>query len=301
MGTDEYFQPLMDRARRKGGDSEDYQGVRCHIHIHRTGPAGQKTINPSSLWKSFRDKTERGVTEIEYGLSGTFGVPWQPYRFSFGRWDTFWQHIPSIVMVNAILWCSYFFSFRVHFWLNANAFDLPRALNYFVRILDFVPTIFISFVLGWAGHVLMDWTENVKVKKTRSEYMAKNTHKTVADNLEDSDDDDDINLMGEERETSDDTDIVTPVQSTRGAAVCKHDAPNMISFDSTSGRPDFEELMETEESHRHASTGIYLCGPEVMIKNCKKAAGMGCQHAAERLQMCIKKNKFVFYEEKFEW
>merc|ERR1712238_505606 len=99
----------------------------------------KKTINPSSLWKSFRDKTERGVTEIEYGLLGTFGVPWQPYRFSFGRWDNLWQHIPSILMFNAILWCSYFFSFRVHFWLNANAFDLPRALNYFVRILDFVP------------------------------------------------------------------------------------------------------------------------------------------------------------------
>merc|ERR1719491_1174464 len=242
--TDEYFQPLMDRARRKGGDSEDYQGVRCHIHIHRTGPAGQKTINPSSLWKSFRDKTERGVTEIEYGLLGTFGVPWQPYRFSFGRWDNLWQHIPSILMFTAILWCSYFFSIRVHFWLNSNPFDLPRALNYFVRVLDFLPTLFISFVLGWVGHVLMDWGENVKVKKTRSEYMAKNTHKTIADNLEDSDDDDDDDFIrgdGEEqRDTSDETNIVTAEQavavqqSTRGGGACHHDQPNMISFDSTS-------------------------------------------------------------------
>mmetsp|Transcript_36955 Transcript_36955/g.41718 ORF Transcript_36955/g.41718 Transcript_36955/m.41718 type:complete len:195 (-) Transcript_36955:44-628(-) len=143
-----------------------------------------------------------------------------------------------------------FFSIRVHFWLNANPFDLPRALNYFVRVLDFLPTLFISFVLGWAGHVLMDWGENVKVKKTRSEYMAKNTHKTIADNLDDSDDDDDdfIRGDGEERDASDDTDIVTAeqavaVQSTRGGGACNHDQPNMISFDSTSGRPDFEELM----------------------------------------------------------
>merc|ERR1719491_1414096 len=115
--------------------------------------------------------------------------------------------------------------------------------------------------------------------------MAKNTHKTIADNLEDSDDDDDfIRGDGEERDTSDDTDIVTAeqvvaVQSTRGGGACNHDQPNMISFDSTSGRPDFDELMETDDSHRHDSTGVYLCGPEVMVKNCKKAAGMGCQLA----------------------
>merc|ERR1712238_21203 len=220
-------------------------------------------------------------------MGGTFGVPWQPYRFSFGRWDTFWQHIPSILMFNAILWCSYFFSFRVHFWLNANAFDLPRALNYFVRILDFVPTIFISFVLGWAGHVIMDWTENVKVKKIRSEYMAKNTHKTIADNLEDSDDDDDfIRGDGEERDTSDETDSVAEqvvaVQSTRGGGACNHDQPNMISFDSTSGRPDLDELMETDDSHRHASTGIYLCGPEVMIKN-------GCKCVSRKINLSFTK------------
>jgi len=308
--TDEYFEPLMEKATRKGGDDANYQGVRCHIHIHRTGPAGQKTINPSSLWKSFRDKTERGVTEIEYGLLGTFGVPWSPYRFSFGRWDNLWQHIPSILMFCSILWCSYFFTQRVHLWLNYNAFDLPQALKYFVRITDFIPTIFISFVLGWAGHVLMDWTENVKVKKSRSEYMAKNTNKTLAYEIDDlSDDVGDGNInkslitSGGEADTSDDTHVVAEqaVQKSVRGAGCNHDQPNMISFDSTAGRPDFDELLEIDDSDRHDSTGIYLCGPEVMIENCKKAASMGCQLAAERLQMCIGGNKFVFYEEKFEW
>ena len=78
----------------------------------------------------------------------------------------------------------------------------------------------------------------------------------------------------------------------------------MISLDSTSGRPSFEELVEANSptNGEYSSTGIYLCGPEKMIESCKKAAGMGCQVAAERLQMLMKgNNKFVFYEEKFEW
>jgi len=108
---------------------------------------------------------------------------------------------------------------------------------------------------------------------------------------------------GEEADTSDDTNVVAEqaVQKSVRGAGCNHDQPNMISFDSTAGRPDFDELLEIDDSDRHDSTGIYLCGPEVMIENCKKAAGMGCQLAAERLQMCIGGNKFVFYEEKFEW
>jgi len=303
--TDEYFQPLMDKAAKKGGNDDDYQGVRCHIHIHRTGPAGQKTINPSSLWKSFRDKTERGVTEIEYGLLGTFGTPWAPYRFSFGRWDNLWQHLPSIMMFCLILWVSYFFTVKVHFWILYNPFDLPKAPAYFLRICDFIPTIFVSFAIGWIGHIMMDWTENVKVKKSRSEYMAKNTHKTLADNFDDdsgnADDDDDINpsliTTGEEADTSDDTAAVEMAAVVPGG--CHHES-SMISFHSTAGRPSFDELVESSDT-QHDSTGIYLCGPERMISSCKKAAGMGCQFAAQRLQMATKGNKFVFYEEKFEW
>jgi hypothetical protein len=94
---DEYFQPLLDKKARKGGINEEgYEGVRCRIHIYRTGQAGQKTINESSLWKSFRDRTERGVNKIECGLLGTFGTPWSPYPFSFGRSENLWQRIPSI-------------------------------------------------------------------------------------------------------------------------------------------------------------------------------------------------------------
>jgi len=149
----------------------------------------------------------------------------------------------------------------------------------------------------------MDWTENVKVKKSRSEYMAKNTHKTLGDNFDDSDDDEhgitkSLIRTGDEAETSDDTAVVATTVS--GGGKCNHDQPNMISFDSTAGRPDFDELVEADDT-RHDSTGIYLCGPEVMITNCKKAAGVGCQIAGERLQTAAKRNKFVFYEEKFEW
>jgi len=302
--TDEYFQPLVEKSRRRGGDQDDYHGVRCHIHIHRTGPAGQKTINPSSLWLSFRDKTERGVNEIEYELLGTFGVPWSPYRFSFGRWDSLMKHIPSIVVFCSILWISYFFSIKVHFWLLNNPFDLPKALEYFQRILDFLPTLFVSFVIGWFANICMDWTENLYAKTSRSEYMAKNTHKTVPEDVMDedfgynNDEDGMISNVNVPKEISEDDDDDTCEQAARQC----HDESKMISLHSTSGRPAFDELVEASNAHQYESTGIYLCGPEMMIKSCKKAAGIGCQIAAERLQMALlQKNKFVFYEEKFEW
>jgi len=86
----------------------------------------------------------------------------------------------------------------------------------------------------------------------------------------------------------------------------------MISLHSTAGRPAFDELIQasdtnnttataTTKRNNYGSTGIYLCGPDKMISSCKKAAGMGCQIAGERLQMAARGNKFVFYEEKFEW
>jgi len=332
--TDEYFRPLLDRAarvarKRRGSssnssssssgnnndndnDASHFQGVRCQIHIHRTGPAGQKTINPSSLWLSFRDKTERGVQEIDYGLLGTFGVPWSPYRFSFGRWESLWQHIPSILMFCSILWCSYFFSIKVHFWLQNNVFDLPVALNYFLRILDFIPTLFVSFVIGWMGHVLMDWTENVQVKKNRSEYMATTTYKTDAGSIDSSRNDSSLSLIGipeGDEDENNNSEFLAVVDTTATIAIPEA-APTfvgvnvggkMITLLSTAGRPSFDELVETSDIAQRDSTGIYLCGPEVMVASCKKAAGLGCQLAGERLQMAVRRNKFVFYEEKFEW
>lgn len=297
--TDEYFQPLLEKAKLVDGDDKSYAGVKCKIHIHRTGPAGMKTINPTSLWKSFRDKTERGVMEIDYGLLGTFGTPWSPYRFSFGRWDNLWQHIPSILMFCLILWFSYFFSTKVHFWLLYNPFDLPEAINYFIRILDFLPTLFISFAMGWLGHAVMDWTENIHASKHGAFSMeGKNTHKTVDDNMEDGLNDSDMELDYTKS-------LIQPEGETdKEGALASADIlveSKMISVDSTAGRPPFDELVEASEAAGYESTGIYLCGPEKMIESCKKAAGMGCQVGAERLQMFAKGNKFVFYEEKFEW
>merc|ERR1711977_459575 len=242
---------------------------------------------------------ERGVMEIEYGLLGTFGTPWSPYRFSFGRWDNLWQHIPSILMFCLILWFSYFFSIKVHFWLLYNPFDLPEAINYFIRILDFLPTLFISFAMGWLGHVVMDWTENIHASKHGAFSMeGKNTHKTVDDNMEDGLNDSDMELDFAKS-------LIQPEGETdKEGALASADIlveSKMISVDSTAGRPPFDELVEASEAAGYESTGIYLCGPEKMIESCKKAAGMGCQVGAERLQMFAKGNKFVFYEEKFEW
>jgi hypothetical protein len=287
--TDEYFQPLAEKGMAiLGGDSESYSGVKCKIHIHRTGPAGMKTLNPTSLWKSFRDKTERGVTEIDFGLLGTFGVPWSPYRFSFGKWKSLWRQLPSIFMFCLTLWLTYFFSAQVHFWLLYNPFELPGALNDFIRIFDYIPTLFISFTMGWLGHVATDWTENIHAsKKNASRDYTKNTEKTVDDEMDDGLAHMSQSLMtpeGEEGESS-------------GLLVDN----NMISLESTTGRPPFDELVEASESAGYQSTGIFLCGPEMMIKSCKKAAGMSCQYTGERLQMFAKGNKFVFYEEKFEW
>ena len=71
----------------------------------------------------------------------------------------------------------------------------------------------------------------------------------------------------------------------------------MILLDSTSGRPKLDEIMTPE----FESTGIYMCGPEKLISGCKKAAGTTFCTTGERLQNLAKSNKFVFYEEKFEW
>lgn len=80
-----------------------------------------------------------------------------------------------------------------------------------------------------------------------------------------------------------------------------HFESNMIALHTTAGRPPFDDLIAASYEQDYASTAIYLCGPEMMISSCKKAVGMSCQLSAQRLQMALKKNKFVFYEEKFEW
>jgi hypothetical protein len=302
--TDEYFQPLMEKAKGKYGkhSEKNNNGVKCNIQIHRTGPAGQKTINPTSLWMSFRNKTERGLMEIEFGLLGTFGTPWSPYRFSFGRWDSLMRQIPSIGVFCSILWISYFFTIKVHFWLLNDPFDLPKALEYFQRILSFLPTIIVAFGFGWLAHIGMDWTENIHSSKRIASGSNNTTDKTM-DEMIDEEGGNDFNSDMYSKpftksliapETSEEAGVEEPDPQ------CVHEAA-MISLRSTAGRPAFDELVEASEAANYDSTAIYLCGPEMMIKSCKQAAGMGCQIAAERIQMAMKKNKFVFYEEKFEW
>merc|ERR1712183_38096 len=247
-------------------------------------------------------------------MGGTFGSPWIPYRFAFGRWDSLMRHIPSIGVFCSILWLSYFFTITVHFWINNNPFDLPRALSYFQRILAFAPTIIVSFVIGWLAHVGMDWIENVNAKKNKN--MTNNTKKTMDEEFGYDDDDDYtaanqrftkslITPEGEDDDSAEDnipeeTAVAGSDSNAKKRLQC-HREFKIISLHSTSGRPAFDELVEASDVEQYDTTGIYLCGPEQMISSCKKAAGMGCQHAAERIQMALKKNKFVFYEEKFEW
>jgi len=246
-------------------------------------------------------------------LLGTFGTPWIPYRFGFGKWDSLMKHIPSIGVFCSILWISYFFTYKVHYWINNNPFDLPRALSYFQRILDFVPTIIVSFVIGWLAHVGMDWTENVHAKKknnkSRSDYINEKANNNMDEEF--GYDDDDDNIAGTENKgftksmitpegDFENSDFILEETAAVETKQC-HREFKMISLHSTAGRPAFDELVETSYAEQYDTTAIYLCGPEQMISSCKKAAGMGCQFAAERIQMALKKNKFVFYEEKFEW
>merc|ERR1712241_882659 len=170
--TDEYFQPLMEIASKQmGGDDFEYLGVRCHIHIHRTGPAGQKTINPPSLWKSFRDKTERGVVEIDYGLLGTFGTPWSPYRFSFGKWKSMAPQIPSVIVWLCCFWFSYWAMWAFHKWFYPNPFNLPNALKMIIRGIVSLNMIWICYVVGVVGHWVMDWKDNIIANKRKKQQV----------------------------------------------------------------------------------------------------------------------------------
>jgi len=297
--TDEYFQPLMEKSEQYGGCSEDYDGVRCIIHIHRTGEAGSKTLNPNSLWKSFRDKTERGLREVDFSMLGTFGTPWIPYRFSFGRWSTFYQHIPSVLMFTTCIWTGWAAAQVLSIWLYGNPFKFPSALQYFVRWFFYLPIIGFPFLIGWFGHVMMDWSANIESSKTMKEQGAKGTCKTVDDeNLND-------DCMIDRCKNDIGKSFMSGGRVGPDGEFIEEDSPNgilfeskMIVLNSTSGRPNLAEVMDADWE----STGVYMCGPEMLINSCKSAAGtLCCKFGAERIQNLTKGNKFVFYEEKFEW
>merc|ERR1711957_227956 len=81
-----------------------------------------------------------------------------------------------------------------------------------------------------------------------------------------------------------------------------------FTLTSKGGRPSGEDMILDCADHCEPgcefdpiSTAIFLCGPEAMISSVKKATGLSCMVAMESTQNFVKKNKFVFYEEKFEW
>lgn len=308
--TDEYFQPLIEESEQHGGCLEDYSGVRCVIHIHRTGEAGAKTLNPNSLWKSFRDKTERGVREIDYTLLGTFGTPWVPYRFSFGRYKEFYKHIPSVLMFTTCLWVGWAGAQQMGFWLWPNVFGFPPQLRNFFRPFFYLPIVGFSFVIAWIGHIIFDWFVNVESSKMKKQQS--DTCKTVDDAVD--------TFIGQDDEKKNSdlyssrvTPGTTPAKSMMSGGrigangeFVEEDSPSgvlyeskMIVLDSTSGRPDLVSIMDKPEWE---STGVYMCGPEKLIEGCKNAAGtLSCAYGADRLQNMMHGNKFCFYEEKFEW
>jgi len=297
--TDEYFQPLMEEAEQYGGCSEDYDGVQCAIHIHRTGEAGSKTLNPTSLWKSFRDKTERGVREVDYSLLGTFGTPWIPYRFSFGRYKEFYKHIPSVLIFTTCLWIGWASAQQMGFWLWPNSFNFPEALRNFFRPFFFIPIIGFSFVIAWIGHVLMDWFVNVESSKVNKQQT--NTCKTVDDEVEHF-------VHCDTGKSNSDLHLISGGRVGANGEFIEDDTPDgvlyeskMIVLESSSGRPDLANIMDDNRT-TFDNTGVYMCGPEQLIQGCKKAAGtLCCSFGADRLQNLAKGNKFAFYEEKFEW
>eukprot|EP00751_Fragilariopsis_kerguelensis_P005652 CAMPEP_0170793606 /NCGR_PEP_ID=MMETSP0733-20121128/22796_1 /TAXON_ID=186038 /ORGANISM="Fragilariopsis kerguelensis, Strain L26-C5" /LENGTH=965 /DNA_ID=CAMNT_0011142671 /DNA_START=114 /DNA_END=3008 /DNA_ORIENTATION=- len=313
--TDEYFQPLIEESERYGGvmtGTADYQGVRCLIHIHRTGEAGAKTLNPTSLWKSFRDPTERGLMELDFGLMGTFGTAWVPYRFSFGRYESFYKHIPSVIVFTTCLWCGWAGAQQMGFWLWPNVFGFPEVLRNFVRGLFYLPIVAFSFAIAWLAHVIMDWTRNVeasvnaKQKARRTSKQNKGTMKTV--------DDDEIlgaswnGGRGNMGPSSMSQSMIGGGQIGPDGDFLEEDTPDgvlfenkMISLESTSGRPNLDTVLQGEGVDDFASTGLYMCGPAQLIRGCKEAAGTTVCRTGERVQNLIKGNKFVFYEEKFEW
>lgn len=79
-----------------------------------------------------------------------------------------------------------------------------------------------------------------------------------------------------------------------------------LTLDSKGGRPSGQDIVfdcaADCEQFDPKSTGIFLCGPEAMISSVKKATGMDCcMVAGGKMKNFVKKKKFAFYEEKFEW
>lgn len=237
---------------------------------------------------------------IDMGQLGTYGTPWVPYRFSFGRYESFYKHIPSVIVFSTSVWFGWAGMQQMAFWLFPNVFGFPPQLRNFIRSLFFLPMIGFAFLIAWIAHVMMDWSKNVessKENKARAEATGKTAEVQPSDEP----------ALDEEGQAQ-----CLMSKSFIGGGVgpngefVEEDTPDgvlfenkMILLDSTAGRPDLDTIIQG--SSDYSSTGVYMCGPEKLISGCKKAAGTTCCPTGERLQNLMKGNKFVFYEEKFEW
>ena len=117
---------------------------------------------------------ERGVREkIDYSLLGTFGTPWIQYHFSFGKWTTFKQPVPSVMMFTTCIGTGWVGAQQLSFCIYGNPFSLPIQLDYFLRPLFYLPIVARPFIIGWIGHVMMDWSVNVESSDKIKEQGAK--------------------------------------------------------------------------------------------------------------------------------
>jgi len=366
--TDEYFAPLLTRASFhspkviESSDSQVIEGgdesnVRIRIVCHRTGPLQTKDVRESVLWKSFVEKDPEGPTLVDHSQLGTYGTPWLPARFSFGRNETSLGSLPAIVLFGSIFWFSYWFSWNVNCWLRLNPWDINGSVKNVFFVWGLVPVVLVSFAFAYAGHIVYDWYDNVQASKENETKRAEvegdwnyNYHKvesylgstktpqtisslsSLAATEEEANayswaaseyntimnekiksplDRDRLDKLkslniewdAEDPEASNgDADDEVPEQSIPPS----HPLPasQFLSMVSKSGRPSGEDLLFDDDSLNlgpDSSTGIFVCGPEKMISSVKSATGLRCSVAAERLQNLAKGNKFVFYEEKFEW
>lgn len=351
--TDEYFAPFLARAVEAHSGKHftpENAPARGRIVIHRTGPLKSKDVHESSLWKSFVNKDIEGPTPIDYSALGTFGSPWLPNRFSFGRHETFRGTLPVMLMFLFIFWFSYWFTLQMSVWISKNPYNFKGVVQNFSYAWICVPSLIVAFGFALLGHNILDGRDNVKASKENEQrrslgaeewsskfdqlekFLCDSKNHTIEALINSASSKEERNLYtwaaGEYRkhtlELSNrmklesleiDWDGYMPPTATKEPEHYLTDEPmraeigsKYVTLSSRGGRPSGEDmLVDCEKSCEPGcdfdpvSTGVFLCGPQAMIDSVKKAAGIKYLGVAEKMQTFAKKNKFVIYEERFEW
>jgi len=350
--TDEYFAPMLARASEAHASrdfSPENEPARCRIVIHRTGSLKSKDVHESSLWKSFVEKDIEGPTSVDYTALGTYGSPWLPSRFTFGRHETFLGSLPAMLMFLAIFWFSYWFTFQVSVWISANPFGFKGVVQNLSWGWICVPSLIVAFGFAWLGHNVLDWRDNVESSKLNeerrelgavewdvkfeelAERLCENSNHTINALIDSASSEEErslyvwaaeqhknktlelsnrMKLESLEIEWDDKSPIPAeePEKPLPEQPMSAELGSKYLTLTSKGGRPSSEDMLydcaedcEPGCEFDPVSTGIFLCGPERMIEDAKKAAGAKYPSHGVKMQNFAHKNKFVIYEERFEW